>query len=144
MLVLRRRDHRRGGSQAGWRATQIAEDTIIDLPDLEFKGKPWQHVRSAMNRAKREAHHASGSTTLADEPFAVLAQVRAISEQWVGDKGLPEMGFTLGGVDEALDPEVQVALALDEAGTSTASPRGCRCTGRRSSGQPSRGAGRWT
>ena len=38
----------------GWRATQIAEDTIIDLPDLEFKGKPWQHVRSAMNRAKKE------------------------------------------------------------------------------------------
>ena len=100
----------------GWRATQIAEDTIIDLPDLEFKGKPWQHVRSAMNRAKKEGI-SFRLTTLADEPFAVLAQVRAISEQWVGDKDLPEMGFTLGSVEEALDPEVRVAIAVDEGGS---------------------------
>ena len=41
---------------------------------------------------------------------------RAISQQWVGDKGLPEMGFTLGGVDEALDPAVKVGLAVDADG----------------------------
>jgi len=35
---------------------------------------------------------------------------------WVGDKGLPEMGFTLGGVDEALDPEVRCGLAVDADG----------------------------
>jgi lysylphosphatidylglycerol synthetase-like protein (DUF2156 family) len=35
----------------------------------------------------------------------------------VGDKGLPEMGFTLGGLDEALDPDVRVGLALDADGT---------------------------
>ena len=39
--------------------------------------------------------------------------MHAICEQWVGDKGLPEMGFTLGGVEEALDPEVVVGLAVD-------------------------------
>jgi phosphatidylglycerol lysyltransferase len=32
---------------AGWRTVQIAEDTIIDLPRLAFKGKKWQDVRSA-------------------------------------------------------------------------------------------------
>ena len=31
-------------------------------------------------------------------------QLRAISEMWVGDKGLPEMGFTLGTLDEARIP----------------------------------------
>jgi lysylphosphatidylglycerol synthetase-like protein (DUF2156 family) len=31
---------------------------------------------------------------------------------WVGDKGLPEMGFTLGTLVEAEDPEVRLALAL--------------------------------
>ena len=97
---------------AGWRTVQIAEDTIIDLPGLAFKGKKWQDVRSALNKAKRESI-TFRMTTLADEPFAVLAQVRAISEQWVGEKGLPEMGFTLGGVDEALDPAVKVGLAID-------------------------------
>lgn len=99
----------------GWRATQIAEDTIIDLPGLEFKGKPWQHLRTAMNKAKR-SEITCRMTRLADESFAIVSQVRSISEEWVGDKGLPEMGFTLGTTEEALDPEVRVALALDPEG----------------------------
>jgi lysylphosphatidylglycerol synthetase-like protein (DUF2156 family) len=101
---------------AGWRTVQIAEDTIIDLPGLAFKGKKWQDVRSALNKAKRESI-TFRLVALAEQPFAVLAQVRAISEQWVGDKGLPEMGFTLGGVDEALDPAVKVGIAVDATGS---------------------------
>jgi lysylphosphatidylglycerol synthetase-like protein (DUF2156 family) len=101
---------------AGWRTVQIAEDTIIDLPGLAFKGKKWQDVRSALNKAKRESI-TFRLVELADQPFAVLAQVRAISEQWVGDKGLPEMGFTLGGVDEAMDPAVKVGVAIDATGS---------------------------
>jgi phosphatidylglycerol lysyltransferase len=89
-----------------WRAVEVAVEAVIDLPDLQFKGKAWQDVRSALNRAAKE-----GVTlelgTLRDMPVNRLAQVRSISEQWVGDKGLPEMGFTLGGVDEALDPAVR-------------------------------------
>ena len=46
-------------------------------------------------------------------PRGCSSQVRAISELWVSDKGLPEMGFTLGGVDEALDPDTVVGLAVD-------------------------------
>lgn len=101
---------------ASWQRVQVAEDTIIDLPGLELKGKPWQPVRSAVNRAEREGIRFK-MTTLAEEPWAVLAQVRAISEDWVGDKGLPEMGFTLGGVDEALDPAVRLGIAIDDDGS---------------------------
>ena len=54
---------------------------------------------------------------LDEEPRPVVAQGRAISEEWVGDKGLPEMGFTLGGVEEALDPAVRVGLAVDATGS---------------------------
>lgn len=100
----------------GWRATEIAEDTIIDLPGLELSGKKWQPVRSSVNRADRE-DIAFRLTRLGEEPWAVLAQVRAISEQWSGDKGLPEMRFTLGTVQEALDPEVRVGIAVDEEGS---------------------------
>ncbi|GAA4539928.1 DUF2156 domain-containing protein [Pseudonocardia xishanensis] len=100
---------------AGWRTVQIAEDTLIDLPGIAFKGKKWQDIRTALNKAKREGIEFR-VVTLAEESFAVVAQVRAISEQWVGEKGLPEMGFTLGGVDEALDPAVKVGLAIDATG----------------------------
>lgn len=105
----------RAATALGWQHVQVAEDTIVDLPDLEFRGKSWQDVRSALNKATKQ-----GITfrlvTLATEPASVLTQVRSISEQWVGDKGLPEMGFTLGGVDEALDPHVRVGLAEDADG----------------------------
>jgi lysylphosphatidylglycerol synthetase-like protein (DUF2156 family) len=99
----------------GYRSVQVAEESVIDLPGLEFKGKEWQSTRSALNRGKREGvRYMEGA--LADMPRAVLDQVYTISEVWVGDKGLPEMGFTLGGVQEALDPEVRCGLAIDADG----------------------------
>jgi len=99
----------------GWRAVVVAEDTIVDLPDLEFSGKRWAAARTAINRAERERIEFR-MVRLAEQPWNVLAQVRAISEQWAGDKGLPEMRFTLGTVEEALDPEAWVGLAVDAEG----------------------------
>ncbi|MEJ6490658.1 DUF2156 domain-containing protein [Leucobacter sp. USCH14] len=100
---------------AGWRSVVVAEDTIVDLPGLAFTGKAWGAVRTAINRAGRE-EISFRMVRLAEEPWNVLAQVRAISEQWAGDKGLPEMRFTLGTVEEALDPAVHVGLAVDAGG----------------------------
>jgi lysylphosphatidylglycerol synthetase-like protein (DUF2156 family) len=99
----------------GWRSLVVADDTIVDLPGLEFTGKRWNSVRSSLNRAGRE-EMTFRMTRLADETWGVQQQLRAISEMWVGDKGLPEMGFTLGTLDEALDPEVRVALAISPKG----------------------------
>ena len=100
----------------GWHSVRVAEEAVIALPGLEFKGKHWQDVRSALNRATKEGVQFRLGT-LSAMPRGIITQVRAISEEWVGDKGLPEMGFTLGGVDEALDPEVRVGLAVDGEGT---------------------------
>ncbi len=100
----------------GWARLQVAEEAVIDLPTLEFRGKKWQDVRTAINQgAKRGIEYRV--QRLADAPRGIQVQVRAISEEWVGDKGLPEMGFTLGGVEEAMDPEVLVGLAVDGDGT---------------------------
>ena len=100
----------------GWTHLQVAEEAVIDLPTLEFKGKAWQDVRTALNQAaKLGITHRLGP--LCEQPRGIQVQVRAISEEWMGDKGLPEMGFTLGGVDEAMDPDVRVGLAVDADGT---------------------------
>ncbi len=99
----------------GYRYVQVAEDTVIDLPGLQFKGKAWQDVRTALNRAAK-SNIEFRVVRLVDESFQMVQQARGISEQWVSDKGLPEMGFTLGGTDEALDPEVRVGLAVDDKG----------------------------
>lgn len=100
---------------AGWRRAIIAEDTIVDLPGLSLSGKRWNSVRTSLNRAEREGV-SFRLCTLGEEPRSMLAQVRALSEQWAGDRGLPEMGFTLGTVEEALDPETRVGIAVDEGG----------------------------
>jgi lysylphosphatidylglycerol synthetase-like protein (DUF2156 family) len=99
-----------------WRTVQVAEEAVIDLGSLRFTGKAWQDVRTALNQAGKQGltHR---MVPLARQPRGVQVQVRAISEQWVGDKGLPEMGFTLGGLEEAMDPDVRVGLAVDSEGT---------------------------
>ncbi|WP_103663469.1 bifunctional lysylphosphatidylglycerol flippase/synthetase MprF [Microbacterium sp. CJ77] len=95
----------------GWRALVIADDTIVDLPGLEFTGKAWSYVRQALNRGERDGM-TFRLTSMAAEPWGVRQQLRAISESWVGDKGLPEMRFTLGTLQEAEDPDVRIALAI--------------------------------
>jgi len=100
------------GRSRGQRAVLVAQEAVIDLEGLEFKGKSWQSVRTSLNRAAKDGIvYREGR--LAEMPRGLLTQVRAISELWVSDKGLPEMGFTLGGVDEALDPDTMVGLAVD-------------------------------
>ncbi|EWT00961.1 hypothetical protein N865_12090 [Intrasporangium oryzae NRRL B-24470] len=99
----------------GWRSLEVAQEAVIDLGTLDFVGKRWQDVRTALNQAARR-----GITfrlvRLADEPEGVRAQVARISRGWLEDKRLPELGFTLGGVEEALDPRVRVGLAVDADG----------------------------
>jgi lysylphosphatidylglycerol synthetase-like protein (DUF2156 family) len=106
----------RHASDQGWQAVQVAEEAVIDLPALTFTGKAWQDVRTALNQAAKLGIRLRLGP-LAEQPRGIQMQVKAISSEWVEDKGLPEMGFTLGGVDEALDPDVRVALAVDEDAT---------------------------
>ena len=101
----------RAAVPATWRSIVVADDTIVDLPGLEFTGKRWNSVRTSLNKAGRE-EMTFRMTHLKAEPWGVQQQLRAISEAWVGDKDLPEMRFTLGTLDEAEDPEVRLALAL--------------------------------
>ncbi len=96
----------------GWQAVQVAEDTVVPLADLEFTGKKWQDVRTALNKAGKEGITAEW-LSYPDAPLAITDQVRAISEEWVADKGMPEMGFTLGGLDELADRSVRCLVAVD-------------------------------
>ncbi|MFL4476333.1 bifunctional lysylphosphatidylglycerol flippase/synthetase MprF, partial [Paeniglutamicibacter sp. MACA_103] len=98
-----------------WRAMEIAADTLVALPNLEFAGKAWSDVRTALNRAARE-RVGFRLTLLIDEPAEVRRQLEEISSAWVGDKSLPQLRFTLGTLAEAADPAVRVALAEDAAG----------------------------
>ncbi|QQQ63628.1 DUF2156 domain-containing protein [Paenarthrobacter ureafaciens] len=99
----------------GFRKLEVAEETLLNIQTMTFKGKEWQNVRTALNRADKlsitdQWHHYRMM------PPGIRAQLAEISEEWVADKALPEMGFTLGGLDELKDPEVLCCVAVDDDG----------------------------
>jgi len=99
----------------GWSETQVAEEALLDPATWTPAGKKRQDVRTATNRAQREGVTTEWKTW-SDITFGDRAQVRDISEAWVADKSIPEMEFTLGGVDELVDPVVRLMLARDAEG----------------------------
>lgn len=100
---------------AGMQRLQVAAETWLPLAGLSFTGRRWQDVRTAINRAAREGIRAEW-VVWSQAPMALRAQVAELSEEWLAAKGLPEMGFTLGGLDELADDAVRILIALDPAG----------------------------
>ena len=100
----------------GWKSVQIAEDTLLPLEHLQFTGKKWQDVRTALNKAAKEGITAQWQS-YPQAPPDLAAQIRQISQTWMADKGLPEMGFTLGGLDELNDPDIRCLIAVGADGT---------------------------
>lgn len=98
-----------------YKHAQVAEDTLINLEELQFTGKSWQSVRSSLNKAEK-AGVTMQSINYNDATFSVKDQLKVIEDSWVGDKALPEMGFTLGNLKQAADNEVRLNIAIDEKG----------------------------
>jgi len=96
----------------GWQTMIVAEETVIRPAAWATTGKKWQDVRSSINRAERAGVSALW-TDYSSLSLGLANQIAAISEQWVADKELPEMGFTLGGLDELRDPSVRLMIAVD-------------------------------
>ncbi len=86
------------------------------MGSLAFSGKKFQDIRTANSRAVRLGITAR-EVSYPNAPWSVIDQITAISEEWVASKGLPEMGFTLGGLTELDDPNVRCLLAIDAAGS---------------------------
>jgi lysylphosphatidylglycerol synthetase-like protein (DUF2156 family) len=102
-------------SGKGMKKVQVAENAYLDLPNLQFKGKSWQDVRTALNRAKRD-----GIRLVEYDPqhtsSQVFAQLAEISREWLRCKKLPELGFTLGDLTTIRDKSVRTFYAIDTNG----------------------------
>lgn len=107
------RDH---ADSAGWSSVQVAQETVLPLNSVSFKGKKFQDIRTALNNASKAGIRYEW-TSYPSAPFSVQVQIEEISEEWVADRNMPEMGFTLGSLDELDDPEVRCLLAIDKRHT---------------------------
>ncbi len=85
--------------QLGWHSIVVGDEMLIDPQSWKTTGKKWQDIRTAINKAKREGI-VDEMSTYDEAPHEVQVQIEEISEQWSEGKALPEMKFTLGGVEE--------------------------------------------
>lgn len=99
----------------GFRRVAVAQETRLAVREVEFKGKDWQNVRTALNRAAKTGVRAVWGR-YRDLPAPLRTQLSEVSEDWAAQKEVPEMGFTLGGIDELDDDEVLCCLAVDGEG----------------------------
>jgi len=99
----------------GFRRVAVAQETRLRIRDLEFRGKEWQNVRTSLNRAAKLGITARWSR-FSELPNGIRAQISEVSEEWAAQKKIPEMGFTLGGLDELEDDEVLCGVAVDDSG----------------------------
>lgn len=99
----------------GWSCLLVGEETIIDPHSWSPRGKRAQDVRTAMNKMARIGVSAVWTSFSALTP-AMRERIVALSESWVAERGLPEMSFTLGGVEELRDDRVGLLLAMSASG----------------------------
>ncbi|MDN6226723.1 bifunctional lysylphosphatidylglycerol flippase/synthetase MprF [Corynebacterium flavescens] len=94
---------------------EVAEEAVLSCENTEFKGKKFQNIRTARNKAKKEGIETHW-TEWDDLTRSVASKIEALSEDWVSEKALPEMGFTLGGLTEMQEPGTKILYAIDEQG----------------------------
>ncbi len=99
----------------GFRPLEVAEETRLEVASQTFKGKDWQNVRTAINRARKLDVEVVWGTYASFGPL-IRAQLVQLSEEWADEQPLPPLGFTLGGLDELRDDGVLCALAVDVQG----------------------------
>jgi lysylphosphatidylglycerol synthetase-like protein (DUF2156 family) len=104
---------RQAADELGWHSLQVAEDTVLLLPELSLSGKARQDVQTSLDKVGKAGITAQW-WTLNEAPISVVEQVKTICEEWVADRGLPESGFALGGPAELGDPTVRCLIAVDE------------------------------
>ncbi|WEV71912.1 phosphatidylglycerol lysyltransferase domain-containing protein [Bifidobacterium sp. ESL0790] len=108
-------DQREELESLGWSSIQVGTEMVIDPNKWETRGKKWQDIRTAINKAKRDGI-TDVLTTYNQAGFEIDQQIVEISEQWAQLKALPEMKFTLGGIEELRDERVALLYALDADG----------------------------
>jgi phosphatidylglycerol lysyltransferase len=81
--------------EQGQSAVKIGEEALLDLPGLEFRGKEWQDVRTALSRMPREGYRAVWYD-IEQDPRAWLLGLSEVSRAWLAGQHGQEKGFSLG------------------------------------------------
>lgn len=96
-------------TERGMRSLKIGEEAVVDVSSFSLAGTSMKHLRATMNRFAREGYRAE----LLHPPHdrALMARLRAISDEWLQRGQRRERTFTLGQFDEAALSHSQILVA---------------------------------
>ncbi len=95
----------------GLRSLKIAEEAVLDLKEFGLAGNKRANLRAMVNKVLKSGMSIRAYDRKHAPDPAIDEQLEAISQEWLAEKALGEMGFTLGRFSlEALE-QVPVFLA---------------------------------
>ncbi len=80
----------------GLRSLKLAEEALIDLKEFSLAGGKRAGLRSMVNKVAKTGMTVRRYDVSGGRDRAVDEQLESISAEWLAEKRLPEMGFTLG------------------------------------------------
>jgi phosphatidylglycerol lysyltransferase len=99
----------------GMKKLKIGDDAIVDLPEFSLQGKSKRELRSKVRQLEAMGIHTREFQP--PVPDGIIAQLKAVSDQWLRIPGRRERGFTLGQFDPDYLRSEPVLVVLDSAGT---------------------------
>jgi lysylphosphatidylglycerol synthetase-like protein (DUF2156 family) len=102
----------------GMKKLKVGDDAMVDLLDFSLEGKPKRELRSKVRQLEAMGIHTRDFQP--PVPDAVIAQLKTVSDQWLGIPGRRERSFTLGHFDPDYLRSKPVLVVLDRAGTAIA------------------------
>jgi phosphatidylglycerol lysyltransferase len=82
--------------QFGLRSLKLAEEALIDLKEFNLAGGKRAGLRAMVNKAAKSGMTVRRYDAKEKRDRNIEAQLESISDEWLAEKRLPEMGFTLG------------------------------------------------
>jgi phosphatidylglycerol lysyltransferase len=101
----------------GLKSLKVAEEAIVDLSTFGLTGGQHQNLRAMMNKAARSGLRVIPYDRQRNPSAALDEQLEAVSEEWLSERRLGEMGFTMGrfSLESLSRTRVFIALMGDRA-----------------------------
>jgi lysylphosphatidylglycerol synthetase-like protein (DUF2156 family) len=100
--------------EAGFRLLKLGESARVPLADFTLKGKAAEKLRSALNQGRRARLQFERLEQPLDE--TTWQRLAGISETWLEDKRMAEIGFSLGSFDRSYLAQSPIAVVRQDGG----------------------------
>lgn len=98
----------------GFKKLKVGDDAIVDLTRFSLAGKAAKTFRSKVTQLEKDGIHTGYYEP--PIPHGLMAQIRAVSDEWLQIPGRRERQFTLGMFDEAYLNSTPLFTAEDGGG----------------------------